>query len=70
VPLGETSERYLVRVLSGGTVRREREVTVPFFAYGPAERGADGVTGAFAVEVAQISDRFGPGLKARIWIDE
>lgn len=70
VPLGETSERYLVRVLSGGTVRREREVTVPFFAYGPAERSADGVTGAFAVEVAQISDRFGPGLKARIWIDE
>jgi hypothetical protein len=30
----------------------------------------DGLNGAFAVEIAQISDRFGPGLKARIWIDE
>jgi hypothetical protein len=29
----------------------------------------DGVSGAFEVEVAQISDRFGPGLFERIGID-
>jgi hypothetical protein len=70
VPLGESAERYLVRVVSAGILRREREVIVPFWTYGAAARSEDGVTGAFAVEVAQISDRFGPGLKARIEIDE
>ncbi len=70
VPLGETAERYLVRVVSAGFVRREREVAVPFWTYSAAAQSEDGVTGAFAVEVAQISDRFGPGLRARIEIDE
>ena len=69
-PLGEAVERYRVRVVSGGAVRREVEVGVPFWRYGDAARAGDGVAGAFAVEVAQISDRFGPGLNARIWIDE
>jgi hypothetical protein len=69
VPLGEAAERYLVRVVAGGAVRREEQVYVPFWTYSSAMRAADGVTGAFDVEVAQISDRFGPGLKARIGID-
>jgi hypothetical protein len=70
VPLGEAVERYLVRVILGGSVRREEQTAVPFWTYSSAARAADGVTGAFHVEVAQISDRFGPGLKARIGIDE
>jgi hypothetical protein len=69
-PLGETQERYRIRVISGGGVRREVEAGVPFWRYTDATRAGDGVAGAFAVEVAQISDRFGPGLNARILIDE
>ena len=69
-PLGETVERYRVRVVADGIVRREEQVNVPFWRYADATRAGDAVTGAFAVEVAQISDRFGPGLNARIWIDE
>lgn len=69
VPLGETAERYLVRVVAGGEVRRAEETGVPFWSYPAAARAADGVSGAFEVEVAQISDRFGPGLFGRIGID-
>jgi hypothetical protein len=69
VPLGETTERYALRIVADGVVRREAEVTVPFWSYGDALRAGDGVTGAFVLEVAQISDRFGPGLRARISID-
>jgi hypothetical protein len=69
-PLGETAERYRLRVISGGVVRRDVEVGVPFWRYADAARAGDGVTGTFAVEVAQMSDRFGPGLHARISIDE
>jgi hypothetical protein len=69
VPLGEATEQYLVRVIAGGSVRREEQTSVPFWTYSSVARAADGVTGAFDVEVAQISDRFGPGLKARIGID-
>jgi hypothetical protein len=69
VPLGEVAERYVVRVAVDGDVRRSVEVTVPRWLYTEAERAADGVTGAFAVEVAQISDRFGPGHFRRIGID-
>jgi hypothetical protein len=69
-PLGEATERYSVRVVSGGVVRRHVEVSVPFWRYADEARAADDVTGGFSVEVAQISDRFGPGLNARIWIDE
>jgi hypothetical protein len=69
VPLGEAFERYLVRVVSGGVVRRTAEVGLPRWSYGAADRAADGVTGPYEVQVAQISDRVGPGLFGRIWID-
>jgi hypothetical protein len=69
-PVGEVTERYLVQVVSGGVVRRQAEVAVPFWSYAGSARAQDGLNGAFSVEIAQISDRFGPGLKARIWIDE
>jgi hypothetical protein len=70
VPLGEVAERYLVQVLAEGALRREAEVSVPFWSYPDATRAADGVTGPYEVEIAQISDQFGPGLRARIRIDE
>jgi hypothetical protein len=70
VPLGEASERYLVRVVQGGEVRRVIDVSVPFWTYSAASRTADAVLGPFSVEIAQVSDRVGAGLMARIVIDE
>jgi hypothetical protein len=69
VPLGEMRERYLVRVTAGGTTRRTEEVSAASWSYPSATQAADGVSGPFVVEVAQISDRFGPGLYGRIDID-
>jgi len=65
VPLGEESESYLVRVATGATVRREAIVAGPAWVYPAGMQAADGVTGPFAVEVAQISATFGPGGVAR-----
>ena len=70
VPLGEAFERYLVQVIAGGNIRREVEVSAPAWTYPAADQAADGVTAPFTVAVAQISDRFGPGLFRRIEIDE
>ena len=69
VPLGEDSESYLVRVFDAGTEVREAQTATPSWTYSAAAQAADGITGAYAVEVAQISDRFGPGLFRRIEID-
>lgn len=60
VPLGEASERYLLRVTQG-TIRREEELSQPQWSYPAATRAADGVTGPFTVSVAQLSERFGAG---------
>ena len=68
VPLGEATEQYLVRVEQGGTVREET-VTAPTWTYTAAAKSADGVAGAFSVDIAQISDRFGPGPFRRIDIN-
>ncbi|MBV1863103.1 MAG: glycoside hydrolase/phage tail family protein [Rhodobacteraceae bacterium] len=61
VPLGEGSESYLVRVIDGGSVLRETIVTTPVWTYLAADILADGVGVGATIEVAQISDRFGPG---------
>ena len=69
VPLGESRELYLVRVLAGAQVVREATVSLPAWTYGAADKAADGVSGAVTLEVAQLSDRFGPGPFGRITID-
>ena len=66
VPLGEESESYLLRVLVGGEVRREVMLSSPSWAYSSSARAADGVAGPFAVEIAQVSAVYGPGLAARL----
>ena len=59
VPLNEASEAYVVRVLNAGGVLRETEVHAPNWIYTADMRAVDGpVT---AIEVAQISQSFGPG---------
>jgi hypothetical protein len=70
VPLGEASEAYLVRIRKAGLVVREVTVAAPAFIYGLAMQLADGAVAPFELEVAQISDRFGPGLFRRISIDD
>ncbi|MFV2053042.1 phage tail protein [Aliiroseovarius sp. YM-037] len=64
VPLGEERERYLVRLTQNGSVVREEVVSTPEWVYSASARTADGLTGFYEVAVAQISDRFGPGLFA------
>lgn len=66
VPLGEVDERYLVRVNAGGQMVRENTVSSSQWTYLQAEQSADGVAGAFEISVAQISDRFGPGLFRKV----
>jgi hypothetical protein len=66
VPLGEVDERYRLRIIDGPTVKRELDLTSASFSYDAALRAADLVTGPYAVEVAQISERFGPGPYARL----
>ena len=69
-PLGEVREAYQVRVRVGGVVRREVTVLEPSWNYGAADQLSDGVSGAFVIEVAQISDRFGPGLYGEVSVDD
>ena len=71
IPLDERRERYLVRVLSGTTPVREVVVSSPDWTYPAADFATDAALGApLRVEVAQISDRYGPGPFARRTIDE
>ena len=68
VPIGEAYEAYHLRVLSGGEVVREASTSAPGWIYSAAEMAADGVT-SFDVEVAQVSDLYGPGQFTRIVIN-
>lgn len=61
VPLGEEAEAYHLRILQGSGILAEYGCTGPQFTYSVALRAADGVIGPFRVEVAQLSQRFGPG---------
>ncbi|MEL6337033.1 MAG: glycoside hydrolase TIM-barrel-like domain-containing protein [Pseudomonadota bacterium] len=69
VPLGETREAYVVRVLSNGAVLREVEVTETVFDYTDAMAAADGATAPFDMDVAQLSETWGPGLRRSVRID-
>jgi hypothetical protein len=62
VPLGEDREAYVVRVWLGQGLVREVTVGGPGWTYPAALRAADGTLGrACRLQVAQLSDRFGPG---------
>jgi hypothetical protein len=63
VPLGEQREAYVVRAIRGGVVLHEAEVGVPH---------ADlpgGLSTPYRLEVAQVSDRWGPGESAALWVE-
>ncbi len=67
-PLGEESESYLIRVRANGALIREEIVPEPRWAYTAAVKSADGLTGGYAVEIAQISATYGAGPAARIQV--
>lgn len=71
VPLAELREIYLVRIMQANTLRRELTVGVPGWTYAQAQLVADGLAGqSFAIEVAQLSDAFGPGPFTRMMIND
>ena len=61
VPLGEESERYLLRIMEGPAVLRETVVEAPAWTYPAALQAGDGGITGRRVEVAQISATYGPG---------
>ncbi len=61
VPLGEERELYHIRISSGSHVVREVEVSKTDWTYSSSDQAADDTSAGFIAEVAQISDRFGPG---------
>lgn len=69
VPLGEETERYVVRVTQGNSVVREVETSKPDWSYSASMRAQDALIGAYEIEVAQVSLRFGAGLYSRIEIN-
>ena len=69
VPLGESFERYLVRIVEGGSQKREVIVPQPSWTYSASAQAADGVTAPFEIHVAQLSTAFGPGPFRRIIFD-
>ncbi|NDR56057.1 baseplate multidomain protein megatron [Aliiruegeria sabulilitoris] len=71
IPLGEENERYLVQVLEGdGTVIREAETNQPNWSYSAEMKATDAVYEIAAVQVAQMSERYGVGPFQRIEIHE
>lgn len=69
VPLGETAEAYLLRVIKGGTVLREVTLAQPAWTYPAGMQNADGGIPPFEIHVAQLSESFGPGPFRSIAID-
>lgn len=67
-PLAETFEAYLVRIYKDGALVREEKLTESRFVYPASLRVQDGIDGAYRVEVAQVSDLFGPGPAASLLI--
>ena len=66
VPLAEENEQYSVRLLQDGKIFREAITTDPVWRYDAQTRLIDGVMGAFALSVAQISASYGAAPAAQI----
>lgn len=68
VPLAEESESYLLRVRVNGAVLREVVTGESRWTYSSAMKTADGLTGQYMVEVAQVSAVFGPGPFSKLTV--
>ncbi len=71
VPLGEAGELYHLRILAAdGRVLREVWPGASRASYVAADQVTDGGLAPLVFEVAQVSDRFGPGPYERISFDD
>ncbi|NOD62984.1 MULTISPECIES: glycoside hydrolase TIM-barrel-like domain-containing protein [unclassified Ruegeria] len=70
IPLGEETESYLVRIRADGTLLREDLIAEPRWTYSSTMKAADGSTGAYEVEVAQVSAVYGPGPSTRLLVGQ
>ncbi len=70
VPLGETGERYVVRIFNRGRVVRRIEVDAAAYVYRSADEIADfkAPQSALEISVAQISALVGEGIAARAFL--
>lgn len=70
MPLGEAYERYAVRLVEDGETRLALDAATPACSLPLAAIDAafGGRPAAIDIAVAQISDRFGPGLEARLTV--
>ncbi|WP_069299645.1 baseplate multidomain protein megatron [Neptunicoccus sediminis] len=66
VPLGEAREQYRVDVKSGEDLLRREMVASAQWSYSAAMQAEDGATGAIRVEVAQVSEKFGIGVRSSL----
>lgn len=69
VPLGEAQERYTARLVADGSVLAQEMVTEPHWTVPQAIWNQARAGGAFAIEIAQLSDAFGAGPYARMVIN-
>ena len=69
VPLGEAAERYVVRLMRGATRLYEWTVAEPRHEIPQQTWDSVRAEGAFTIEVAQLSDVYGPGPFVRRTID-
>jgi hypothetical protein len=69
IPLGEAYEAYRLQVVAGATILRSVDLAAPSWVYTQAMMAQDGIAGAFEIEVAQLSDVFGPGAFRRVVVD-
>ncbi len=69
VPLGETQEAYLLRLMRDGARLHEVSLGQPNWVIPPDLWQSVHAGGSFSVEVAQLSDVFGPGPFAKRIVD-
>lgn len=66
VPLGEAQERYSVRLIQNGSLVAHAMTDQPRWVVPLEKWNQVKAAGAFAIEVAQLSDTFGAGPTARM----
>jgi hypothetical protein len=69
VPIGETTEGYVLRIRQGGVTKREVTLTSSTWIYSAAHMAADLSAGTYQVAVAQVSDRYGSGPEMTLTLE-
>ncbi|MEM9581921.1 MAG: glycoside hydrolase/phage tail family protein [Pseudomonadota bacterium] len=65
VPLGEETEAYQIRIVHDGALLRTEIVSAAEWTYTSTQASADGVSTDFEIQIAQLSQSYGPGPFSR-----